>query len=78
MSKLLATLLLSLSGLAVTGAYFAPPSFWGGAGEGWGNGGDGGRDHHIAAPEIDPSSAVSALTLLLGGLVVLRGRFRQQ
>jgi hypothetical protein len=74
MSKLLATLLLSLSGLAVTGAYFAPPSFWGG---GWGGGGDGGR-HHIAAPEIDPSSAVSALTLLLGGLVVLRGRFRKQ
>jgi len=73
MSKLVAALLLSLSGLAVTGAYFAPPSFWGG---GWGgNGGGGGQ---IAAPEIDPSSAVSALTLLLGGLVVLRGRFRKQ
>jgi hypothetical protein len=27
-----------------------------------------------AAPEIDPASAVSGLTLLLGGLVVLRGR----
>jgi hypothetical protein len=27
-----------------------------------------------AAPEIDPASAVSALTLLLGGLVILRGR----
>jgi len=27
-----------------------------------------------AAPEIDPASAASALTLLLGGLVVLRGR----
>jgi hypothetical protein len=26
------------------------------------------------APEIDPASAASALTLLLGGLVVLRGR----
>jgi hypothetical protein len=26
------------------------------------------------APEIDPSSAMSALTLLLGGLMVLRGR----
>jgi hypothetical protein len=27
-----------------------------------------------AAPEIDPASATSALTLLLGGLAVLRGR----
>jgi hypothetical protein len=27
-----------------------------------------------AAPEIDPASAASALTLLLGGLAVLRGR----
>jgi hypothetical protein len=30
----------------------------------------------VAAPEIDPSSAVSAITLLLGGLVVLRGHGR--
>jgi Cohesin domain len=28
----------------------------------------------VQAPEIDPSSAVSALTLLMGGLTVLRGR----
>ena len=28
----------------------------------------------MAAPEIDPTSAASGLTLLLGGLVVLRGR----
>lgn len=28
----------------------------------------------VQAPEIDPSSAVSALTLLLGGLAVIRGR----
>jgi hypothetical protein len=28
----------------------------------------------LAAPEIDPVSAVSALTLLVGGIVVLRGR----
>jgi hypothetical protein len=27
-----------------------------------------------AAPEIDPASAMSALTLLAGGLLVLRGR----
>jgi len=28
----------------------------------------------VSAPEIDPASAASGLTLLLGGLVVLRGR----
>ena len=28
----------------------------------------------LAAPEIDPSSAIAAMTLLLGGLLVLRGR----
>jgi hypothetical protein len=27
-----------------------------------------------AAPEIDPASAISALTLLAGGLAVVRGR----
>lgn len=27
-----------------------------------------------AAPEMDPASAMSGLTLLLGGLVLLRGR----
>lgn len=30
----------------------------------------------VAAPEIDPVSASSALTLLLGGLAVLRSRKR--
>jgi len=29
---------------------------------------------HFNAPEIDPASASSALTLLLGGLTVLRSR----
>ena len=28
----------------------------------------------VAAPEIDPASEVSGLTLLLGGVLVLRGR----
>ena len=28
----------------------------------------------VAAPEIDPASTVSVLTLLLSGLAVLRGR----
>ena len=31
-------------------------------------------EHRVTAPEIDPSSTISALTLLAGGLVVLRGR----
>jgi hypothetical protein len=30
--------------------------------------------HPTAAPEIDPASAMSAFTLLTGGLVMLRGR----
>jgi hypothetical protein len=36
----------------------------------------GGRRHHepVPAPEIDPSAAASALTLLMGGLAVLRSR----
>jgi hypothetical protein len=28
----------------------------------------------MTAPEIDPSSAITALTLLLGGVTVLRSR----
>jgi len=28
----------------------------------------------VAAPEIDPASAMSAFTLLAGGLVLIRGR----
>jgi hypothetical protein len=30
--------------------------------------------HSMAAPEIDPAGAMSAFTLLAGGLAVLRGR----
>ena len=32
----------------------------------------------VASPEIDPSSAVAAVTLLSGGLLVLRSRPRRQ
>ena len=32
----------------------------------------------VRAPEIDPASATSALTLLFGGLAVLRGRKRTE
>jgi hypothetical protein len=28
----------------------------------------------VKAPEIDPSSAIAGLTLMMGGLAVLRGR----
>jgi len=31
-----------------------------------------------AAPEMDPASAMSGLTLLIGGLVVLRGRIARR
>jgi len=31
----------------------------------------------VAAPEIDPASTLSALTLLLGSLAVIRGRSRK-
>jgi len=30
--------------------------------------------HRVGAPEIDPASAASALALLAGGLLILRGR----
>jgi hypothetical protein len=59
MTKLIAVLILSLSSVA-TVAYAK-------------HGGDR-KGHSIAAPEIDPSSAISALTLLLGSVVVLRRR----
>jgi hypothetical protein len=40
-----------------------------------GNGQNGNGNHGtLAAPEIDPASAISALTLLAGGLAVIRGR----
>jgi hypothetical protein len=65
MTKLLIALILSLSGV-ISIAVYAPPS-WGGHG---GSGGPG----HMTAPEIDPSSAIAALTLLLGSVTVLRSR----
>ena len=40
-----------------------------------GNGQNGNGNHGtLAAPEIDPASAISALILLAGGLAVIRGR----
>jgi hypothetical protein len=57
---------VSLSGTAFAFA-IAPPH-----GTPPGNGGHGGSP--VAAPEIDPASAFSALTLLAGGLAAIRGR----
>ena len=41
-------------------------------------GGSGGSGGAVSAPEIDPASVASGLTLLLGSLLVLRGRLRVQ
>lgn len=68
MTKLILALILSLSGVS-TVVYLAPPSFWGGPGHGGSNGGG-----SVKAPEMDPASAAAALTLLLGGVTVLRAR----
>jgi hypothetical protein len=35
------------------------------------------RKHVVAAPEMDAASAVAGLTLMIGGLAVLRGRRRK-
>ncbi|HEY0802815.1 MAG TPA: hypothetical protein VGD54_18405 [Steroidobacteraceae bacterium] len=71
MTKLLAALILALSGVA-TIAYVAPSSLWHGDG-GDHHGHKGGGDF-VMAPEIDSSSAISALTLLFGSVIVLRSR----
>jgi hypothetical protein len=79
MTKLFAALLLSFSGLTVTIVHFTPPTFSGApSGDGPGGGNWGNRGGHFNAPEIDPSSAIGALTLLIGGLVVLRSRVTKQ
>jgi hypothetical protein len=69
MNKLLAMLLLSLLGIGIAGAKIEPP-------------GKGPtpipRSPHLSAPEIDPSLGIGAATLLMGGLMVLRGRAARQ
>jgi hypothetical protein len=67
MIKLIAALLLSFSSV-VTIVYVSPPSFW--------QGGDRGAPTRgsFMAPEINSTSAIGALTLLLGSIVVLRSR----
>jgi hypothetical protein len=71
MTKLFAALVLSLCGLTV--AVAATP-FFRSSQEGW----DHGISQPVAAPEIDPSSALTALTMLLGGVTVLRSRIAKK
>jgi hypothetical protein len=59
----IAVLLVSAGGVAFAGDSKGndwQPSWW----------------HHkpVSAPEIDPASAISGLSLLVGGLAVVRGR----
>jgi len=67
MLKFTAILLLTVSGSTLALADHTDPS-------------DFGREParpQFMAPEIDPSSAISALTLLLGGVTVLRARAKK-
>lgn len=72
--KFLAAFILAISGLSAAVAFsghhwWAPPASTHSSTV---NGGG------FAAPEIDPASAVTALTLLLGGVTVLRSRTAKQ
>jgi hypothetical protein len=81
-NKRLGVLVLSLAGVAAAASAAAhglpgdgprfggPPHDFGAPAPRGGNG--------MSAPEIDPSSALSALTLLGGGLMVLRGRVKKK
>ncbi len=79
MSKLIPALLLSVSGIVMASAAHADGSWgnWWGDNTGWGAN-TGNRDHHFNAPEIDPASAITALTLLVGGITVLRSRINRK
>ncbi len=69
--KVTATIVLC----AIAGIASAGGGRGGHGGHGGGHGGGGwGGNGPVAAPEIDPASASSALTLLLGGLAVVRSR----
>ena len=67
MIKLIAALVLSFSSVG-TIVYLSPLSFW--QGGGWSPP----TTHSFKAPEINSTSAIGALTLLLGSVVVLRSR----
>lgn len=67
MSKLIAIVVLTM--FAGSAAYAA--GHWTASEHYWTHGA---KDTTISAPEIDPASSLSGLTLLAGGLAVLRGR----
>jgi hypothetical protein len=68
MSKLIATVVLSMiAGSAVAaGRWTATEHYW--------SMNDKVAATAVSAPEIDPASSLTGLTLLAGGLAVLRGR----
>jgi hypothetical protein len=68
MYKLTAILLLSVSAISVAAADGRRDTNW------WDWDWGGGKGDHFNVPEIDPGSAISALTLLVGGVTVLRSR----
>jgi hypothetical protein len=66
-------ILAIVASLSLSGAAFAFGFDHDGHGH-EGHGHDGHGSGPVAAPEIDPASAFSALTLLAGGLAAIRGR----
>ena len=80
MSKVLTVLVLSLAATSAANAFeTTPPWAHSAANHEAGNHDTGskstaGTDPPTAAPEIDPAGAMSAFTLLAGGLAVLRSR----
>ena len=67
----LAIVLFTMAGVASAGGSNKCDSFW------FDSCGRGGHEP-VRAPEIDPASAMSGLTMLAGGLAVLRGRRRKK
>lgn len=60
--------------LAATSTAFAGDGFFGGIERGRPGGDEWSGRRSVGAPEIDPASAMAGLTLLAGGIAVLRGR----
>ncbi|HEX3911868.1 MAG TPA: hypothetical protein VHW71_00060 [Steroidobacteraceae bacterium] len=74
MTKSIATTILSAAALAASVCVFSPTAI---AAERTGPGPISGPGLRAEAPEIAPSSAIAALTLLAGGLTVLRSRVKK-
>jgi hypothetical protein len=75
-SAIAASIILAMTGVGLAQAQNSA-SYGQGDNQNNNNQGDNGKSGHqdrIAAPEIDPASAITALTLLAGGLAVIRGR----